>query len=240
MKKNFFLNFCLKYRLFYKFYLFYNLYIRNLRYLLKDSYSQFNEDTFLMKFFDKKKGFFIDIGCHHPFRYNNTYKLYKLGWRGINIDLSQISIDLFNFFRPEDTNICTLISMKPGSVKYYIPNGNLLSPEITTDIKFCRKYEKKHGNIYKEFHANGSTWNEINKQYDHKFKKKVDLLKIDIEGSDLNILKTIEIEKLKPKLIMTEAPDADKLEKDGIINYLNLKNYNVIFDNKLNIIFERN
>ena len=73
-----------------------------------------------------------------------------------------------------------------------------------------------------------------------RFKKEVDLLKIDIEGSDLNILKTIEIEKLKPKLIMTEAPDADKLEKDGIINYLNLKNYNVIFDNKLNIIFERN
>ena len=38
-------------------------------------------------FKNKKKGVFIDVGCHHPFINNNTYLLYKKGWRGINIDL---------------------------------------------------------------------------------------------------------------------------------------------------------
>ena len=28
---------------------------------------------------------------------NNTYLMYKLGWKGINIDLNPLSIELFKF-----------------------------------------------------------------------------------------------------------------------------------------------
>ena len=38
-------------------------------------------------FKNKKKGTYIDIGCHHPLINNNTYILHKRGWSGINIDL---------------------------------------------------------------------------------------------------------------------------------------------------------
>ena len=76
MKKNLFLNFSLKYKYFYKLYLYYNLYLRHFKYLIKDSYSQFGEDIFLKKYFSKKKGFYIDIGCHHPYGYNNTFILF--------------------------------------------------------------------------------------------------------------------------------------------------------------------
>jgi hypothetical protein len=31
-------------------------------------------------------GFFVDVGCFHPLFYSNTWKLYKKGWRGVNID----------------------------------------------------------------------------------------------------------------------------------------------------------
>ena len=53
-------------------------------------------------------------------KYNNTYLLYKLGWRGINIDLNQTSIDMFNIVRKEDTNICTLISDEAENEKRFI------------------------------------------------------------------------------------------------------------------------
>ena len=49
MKKNFFLNFAIKNKIFYKLYLFYNIYVRNFKYLVKESYSQFGEDIFLEK-----------------------------------------------------------------------------------------------------------------------------------------------------------------------------------------------
>ena len=132
MKKNLFLNLSLRYKIFYKIYLYYNLYIRNLKYYFKNSYSQLNEDIFLKEFFkNKKKGLFVDIGCHHPFKSNNTFLLYKSGWSGINIDLNRLSIDLFNIARPRDINICSAISNKEGTIDYYLPNNNPLSTEIT-------------------------------------------------------------------------------------------------------------
>ena len=37
-------------------------------------------------------GIYIDVGCNHPIKFNNTYLLYKRGWSGINIDLDSKSI----------------------------------------------------------------------------------------------------------------------------------------------------
>ena len=36
---------------------------------------------------------------------NNTYLLYKKNWKGINIDLNSLSIELFNIARPKDINM---------------------------------------------------------------------------------------------------------------------------------------
>jgi len=240
MEKNSFLNFSLKNRFFYKLYLYYNLYIRNLKFFFKKSYSQFNEDIFIKKFFNKRKrkGFYIDIGCHHPFKGNNTYLLYKLGWSGLNIDLSKISIDLFKISRPRDTNINAILSNKRQKIKFYIPNENLLSPEITTDYRFSKKLEKHHKNLYKSFSATATTWKSLEKEY-KLYSNSVELLKIDIEGADFKLLKTINLKKLSPKLIMIEVPIFDKIQKKKIITYLEFRNYIVIFDNSLNIICKK-
>ena len=44
------------------------------------SYSQEGEDMILKSFFENKKhyrGFYVDVGAHHPVRYSNTYFFYK-------------------------------------------------------------------------------------------------------------------------------------------------------------------
>ena len=239
MKKNFFLDFSLKNKSFYKLYLFYNLYIRNLKYYLSKTYSQFNEDTFLKEYFkNKKKGFFIDIGCHHPFKANNTFLLYKSGWSGINIDLNKISIDLFNIARPRDINICTAISDKEGTIEYYLPNNNPLSSEITINKNFSKILKNHHGNEYQTLTTKSTTWQTIEEQYNFLLKS-VDILKIDIEGSDLKVLKTIDLKKLDPKLLMIEASDLDLSERNKIISYLKMSNYKILYDNKLNVIFSK-
>ena len=239
MKKNFFLDFSLKNKSFYKLYLFYNLYIRNLKYYLRKTYSQFNEDTFLKEYFkNKKKGFFIDIGCHHPFKANNTFLLYKSGWNGINIDLNKISIDLFNIVRPRDINICSAISDKDGTIDYYVPNNNPLSSEITISKNFSKILKNHHGNKYETLTTKSITWQVIEQQYSMLLKS-VDLLKIDIEGSDLKVLKTINLSKLKPILLMIEASHLDMADRNEIISYLQLENYKILYDNKINVIFER-
>ena len=104
----------------YKIYLYYHLFFRYKLFYKKKNYSQFNEDLFIDNFFKNIKfGNFLDIGCFHPIRYNNTYLLYKKGWRGTNIDLNQTSIDMFNIVRNQDTNICAAISDKKKKLKIF-------------------------------------------------------------------------------------------------------------------------
>ena len=104
------------YSLFKRIFLYYNLYIRNLKFFFKKSQSQFGEDIKILELFSKsKKGTYLDLGCFHPIRQNNTYLLYKLGWNGINIDLNPLSIDLFNVARPNDINICAAVSSRKST-----------------------------------------------------------------------------------------------------------------------------
>ena len=69
----------------------------------------------------QKKGIYIDIGCGHPIKNNNTYLLNKKGWSGINIDLDIDNIELFKIYRPNDLNICAAISdeMKETDLFFY-------------------------------------------------------------------------------------------------------------------------
>ena len=53
----------------------------------KKSYSLSSVDLIIDYLFKNiKKGVYIDVGCNHPIKFNNTYLLYKRGWSGINID----------------------------------------------------------------------------------------------------------------------------------------------------------
>ena len=79
-----------------------------------------NEDTAVLNYFkDKKNGFYVDVGCYHPIHRNNTYLLHKQDWKGINIDTSEFSIDLFNHMRPNDLNYNYAISNKNEMIKLF-------------------------------------------------------------------------------------------------------------------------
>ena len=45
-------------------------------------------------FKNNKSGFYLDVGAQHPISNNNTYLLYKRGWKGINIDLDKKNISI--------------------------------------------------------------------------------------------------------------------------------------------------
>ena len=56
-------------------YVLHNLYIKHKYYLKKKSYSDSGEDLYILDNFDKE-GFYVDVGCHHPTRFNNCHLLY--------------------------------------------------------------------------------------------------------------------------------------------------------------------
>ena len=217
----------------------YYMFFRPKIFFPKKSYSMLGEDIFVKKFFkDKKKGFYVDIGCYHPIDGNNTYLLYKKGWEGINIDLNKTSIDLFNRARKNDNNLNVAISNKSKKIKfYYRKKINMLN---TINKKFAKNSFKKG---FKTGSIQSQTLNSIlNKS---KFKnKKIDFLNIDVEGNEINALESFNLKKYSPKLICIEIHNntsgrntKDYFKKDPIYKFLCKKNYKYIWNNEFSYIF---
>lgn len=183
-------------------------------------YSQFAEDISVARYFPKRyKGFFVDVGCFHPVKYNNTYKLYKKGWRGVNIDIDSIKIAGFNILRPKDINVACAVSDHKGEVNYW--SNGFYSLTITLDEKFAAG---KDGYVAKKVQADTLT-NILDKT---KYKdKQIDFLTIDAEGHDFIVLKSLDIDRYRPRVIAieTHVESLEEVMEEKRFKYLVDKGY---------------
>lgn len=166
------------------------------------SYSQEGEDMILRRIFENQKvGFYVDVGAHHPFRFSNTYYFYKQGWQGINIDAMPGSMELFRRFRSRDINLEIPISNGEQVLTYFAfnePALNSFSEELS------RERDGKNGYfIQQEIKLKTSKLSSVlDKQLPNG--TEIDLLSIDVEGLDLDILRSNDWNKYKPKIILVE------------------------------------
>tara|TARA_B100001250_G_C19688060_1_gene738982 strand:+ start:405 stop:1115 length:711 start_codon:yes stop_codon:yes gene_type:complete len=178
----------------------------------KKSYSISSVDLIIDRMFSNiKKGTFIDIGCNHPIKFNNTYLLYKRGWRGINIDLDKKSIEEFNKIRENDYNVQTLISSDNDiERKIYFYHSRSAINTVSEDLVNYRKTNKKKIKIIKQ---SSETIEKIIENSPFK-NKKIDLMSIDIENHEYEALYKFNFDKYKIDIIVTEIHDLtqNKLE----------------------------
>ena len=241
MKKNvrgyfFYKNFNYLYKL-------YLLYIKHKIFFTKKTYSMFGEDLFILKYFKNlNKGFYVDIGAYHPFFLSNTYLLFKKNWEGINIDINPTSIEIFNDVRPNDYNINAAVSNRNKKyINYYTKNMiNLLSTTIIDSAKMSFL-----NNSFDTRRVKCRKLNDI--IFNTKFKnRKIDFLNIDTEKSEVDVLKSLNFNKYKPKLICIEIHLKDKnhrslpLESHSTYLYLKSKKYKIIWSKGYCFIFAPN
>ena len=232
------LNFIKKYPVFKKLYFFYNIYIRNYKFYINGS--QFNEDEKILKLFKKNyKGQYLDVGCYHPTRVNNTLKMHRKGWSGMNIDLNQLTIDLFNFARPNDINICTAISSKVSKKKLYFLGA--LDPKNTLDLNH-KKWLNKHFNISnKDIKAKVIKTKKLGDILNKYKFYNIDFMNIDIEGHEIEVIKTLDFNRFKIKVICIEIINYDKFtnnRKKQLISCLKKNNYILVNKTEVNYIFK--
>ena len=189
----------------------------------KKSYSYGGCDLLINYIFkSKNNGFYLDIGCQHPISNNNTYLLYKRGWNGINIDLDKKNIELFNFHRPTDKNICACVSSKEEMVDMYFFHDG--SPINTIEKKTV--LNKKNFTVKK---MKSTYLNSLLKNIDINT---IDYMNLDVEGHELDVLRGFDIKAYKPSVISVEYLDfkMKKLEfKNNILdNVLNSELYNYL------------
>ena len=166
-------------------------------------FSQEGEDLILETFFPNEgSGFFIDVGSYHPVRFSNTYLFYLKGWRGINIDARPGSMELFKTMRPEDKNIEAAIGEIEKTLTYYMfdePGLNGFSKELSEsrDANSPYKIQKKielplrRLDIILDEHLPQSAV--------------IHFMDIDVEGFDLEVLKSNNWNKYRPLMVLVET-----------------------------------
>jgi FkbM family methyltransferase len=164
----------------------------------------------------KKDGLFIDVGAHHPSRFSVTRHLYQTGWSGVNVDANQELIDAFNKKRPRDINLCVAVGLEP-SYNFTIFEEAAIS---TLDSEWRDKFIDEDNIIAKEVVVQGRKLRSILDDFSPEHR--IDLLSIDAEGSDLQVLQSIEFETLEksrfPKWLLLEAapPVSNALETPAV------------------------
>lgn len=191
------------------FFKYYFYFFKNYK-LIKNSksFSQEGEDKFLLGYFkDRVNGFYIDVGAFHPYRINNTYLLYKKGFKGINIDISATSIDFFDLARPDDVNLNVGASDKFEEKIFFSKKNlsfhNTLSKSLAESHIQTEPFKKKYSILCK-------TLDEIIEKT--KFSNEIiDFLNIDAEGYDYQVLLGLNLKRYKPEVICIEiSPLVDK------------------------------
>ena len=181
----------------------------------KISYSYGGVDSLVLNIFkNQKNGFYLDIGCGHPIKNNNTYLLNKKGWSGINIDLDKANIDLFNSYRKNDVNLAAAVSDKEGETDLFFYHSK---SALNTISKQNADFQKAEVSVIKKIKT--QTINNIIDNSPYK-DKKFDFLSVDVEGSELSILKNFNFIKYSPKVIVVEYLDLS-------LKKLEIKNLNI-------------
>ena len=207
---------------------------------LNDSYSQYGEDLIASAFINEDgKGFYVDVGAHHPVRYSNSYRLYRLGWRGINIDSKPGTKKIFDEKRPRDINIEIGVGNSEEVLTYYMFNDSALnsfSPEVV-------KIYEKHSSFYlvgtKQIKIK-----PLEKILDEYLPKgeEIDVLNVDVEGLDYEVLQSNNWQKYRPKIIICEISAGEDFDFKSVLNsecykFLNDKGYELVAKNKHTMFF---
>ena len=189
---------------------------------VQKSYSQYGEDLILRPLLKGDSGFYVDVGCYHPVLYSNTYKLYTQGWKGIVIDPNSHLKKLFSIFRPRDTFVHAGVGVSSEQTYFEFSDGAY----NTFDAQVADGYKKKT-TLIASYPAKIRPLSEILAGIEH-----IDLLNVDVEGMDLEVLKSYDW-KVMPKVIVIEA-----LPGSPAYEYLSEKGYVLVGLTELNSILK--
>jgi len=164
------------------------------------SYAQNYEDVMLWRAFkDIKKGFYIDVGANDPVIDSVTKAFYDAGWHGINIEPVTEWFNKLQEARPNDTNLKLACGTKKGQNTIYDVVGTGLS---TMDKLIADKHANELDFEIKKEKIKVDSLTNICKQHANQ---DIHFLKIDVEGFEMQVLKGLDLKKIRPWIIVIES-----------------------------------
>jgi FkbM family methyltransferase len=197
------------------------------------SFAQHGEDLEIMRLLDRlgARGPYLDIGCNHPFRLNNTYLLYRNGWRGLCLDPLPRFEPLYTRWRPQDKFRRAAISEQAGQLELFEFEADVLS---TLDPELARSYQAMGHKLKGRVPVQAMRVDQAIRE--SRVEGPLAFLSIDIEGHELSALRSMDLDLWKPALVCIEALCADGSRNVAALDHLLAHGYAVHKDLGLNVL----
>ena len=164
------------------------------------NFSQLGQDLEVLKFYNNKRdGFFIEIGACDGIEFSNTYLLEKdYNWKGICVE-------------PTPKKFKLLVENRPNSLCWSKPVYNTSNMDVVFDLAENHLLSGITDHIYYKHIVNTNksqvtlksiSFSDLLEQSDSPFF--IDYLSLDTEGSELEILKSVDFTKYTFGLIDVE------------------------------------
>lgn len=184
----------------------------------KKYYSETGEDSVLQGVFAGRTGRFLDVGASHPIIGSNTYFLYRNGWEGIAVEPQHQFNFAWKIARPKDRLLNCLIGAEEN-IKFYRFQNSLLS---TTNYPVALSHASR-GLVWEEEELESIPLSDLLPQKLLSTEEYV--LNIDVEGSELECLQTIDFTRQRPRYILVESWSVPWVKKSKAIEFLEANNY---------------
>lgn len=215
-----------------------------------NTYSQDYEDIITdILLNNPDNGFFLDIGAHDGIYINNTLRFSKKGWKGVCVEAHPDYASLCKNERQDENTIVldyacgkkdeediTFYSNYRGSLSTLNPDKKLHNFYKTSGYGPWYKgqdYIDKVDNMMNgPIKVKCVTIDTVIDEYLTKLnfdleKSRLDILSIDVDGSEKMVLEGFSINKYNPKIIIIEHTTPGN--REYIMDYLNKNFYKILF-----------
>lgn len=186
-------------------------------------YGQRGEDCVLWSVFppDLDNGIFLDVGALDGKRFSNTYSFECEGWKGICVEAHPYYIPYIQKNRPNSIVVHAAVSDKnKEKVEFYANDLGSLSTLDASMQNFFKSNYRKNVREYKKIFVPMRTVDSI---LEENRIDRVHVVSIDVEGTELAVLKGFNLQKYKPRVLVVEA--LDKKREVALKSYMKEKKY---------------
>jgi FkbM family methyltransferase len=179
---------------------------------------------------------YLDIGAAEPVLGSNTYLLYCTGSRGVLVEPNPDYVAKLRARRPEDVVVPAGVGVgKATEADYYVIRGkaplNTFSAQAVAALR-ARGGEDPVERVVK------MPLVPVNEIIATHLGKAPDLLSIDVEGMDLDILRTLDFGRFRPGAIVAETiPMRSPGVATPLVKFLVARGYVVRGGSTINTVF---
>jgi FkbM family methyltransferase len=173
-------------------------------------------------FNQRSDGFFLDIGANEPKHASQTWFLEQKGWRGVLVEPQKVLCERLEAQRPNSRVIRAACG----------PPGHM--PEMTLHVAA----EPSKSSLVRNLVDAGTSYvgtelapiKTVDELLLEAGKPKLDFVSIDVEGTQLDVLRGFNLQRWKPALLLIE----DHLHNLDVHRFLKQRNYILVKRTGLN------